>query len=390
MSLSLLVVRLRRSPLAIILFPIASIALFYFLFFSHDSSLLGIDGSVENHRWAHERENTYYFPHSSKFKSPKYSYRYKGNRFFGDKAGLHISEGRIMKYDMNTLTTTSSPLANKEIVLILTPMQKFHDKYWENLLSLTYPRKLTQLGFIIPRTPTGDVAMKRLEDAVKKVQSGKENQRFLKITILRQDSQSFNKLDEKERHAFNVQKERRAAMALARNELVFSTIGPSTSWILWLDADIVETPATVIQDMAAHDKAILAANVFQRYIDDQNQENIRPYDFNNWQESQTGLEIAASMKDDEIIVESYHEIVTYRPLMAKLYDPNGSPSAEMSLDGVGGGCTLVKAQVHRDGAMFPNFPFYHLIETEGFAHMAKRLNYEVFGLPNYLVYHFNE
>lgn len=57
----------------------------------------------------------------------------------------------------------------------------------------------------------------------------------------------------------------------------------------------------------------------------------------------------------------------------------------MPLDGVGGTALLVKAEVHRDGAMFPPFAFYHLIETEGFAKMAKRLGYESWGLPNYFV-----
>lgn len=46
---------------------------------------------------------------------------------------------------------------------------------------------------------------------------------------------------------------------------------------------------------------------------------------------------------------------------------------------------LVKADVHRDGAMFPPFSFYHLIETEGFAKMAQRLNWKSYGLPNYFV-----
>ena len=45
----------------------------------------------------------------------------------------------------------------------------------------------------------------------------------------------------------------------------------------------------------------------------------------------------------------------------------------------------MKADVHRDGAMFPPFPFYHLIETEGFAKMAQRLNWKSYGLPNYFV-----
>ncbi|GMF04686.1 unnamed protein product [[Candida] boidinii] len=76
--------------------------------------------------------------------------------------------------------------------------------------------------------------------------------------------------------------------------------------------------------------------------------------------------------------------------MAHFYDPNGDIHTEMELDGVGGACVLVKADVHRDGAMSPTFPFYHLIETEGFAKMTKRLGYQVVGLPNYLIYHYNE
>lgn len=35
--------------------------------------------------------------------------------------------------------------------------------------------------------------------------------------------------------------------------------------------------------------------------------------------------------------------------------------------------------------MFPPFPFYHLIETEGFAKMAQRLGWQATGLPNYYV-----
>lgn len=179
-------------------------------------------------------------------------------------------------------------------------------------------------------------------------------------------------------------------MAVARNSLLFTTISPKTSWVLWLDADIVETPPTLLHDMMAHKKPVLSANVYQRYLDENGAPAIRPYDFNNWIESEDGLKIAEGMNDDEIIVEGYHELATYRPLMAHHYDDKGDKNAEMPLDGVGGGAVLVNADVHRDGAMFPPFPFYHLIETEGFAKMAKRLGYEVVGLPNYLVYHYNE
>ena len=66
-------------------------------------------------------------------------------------------------------------------------------------------------------------------------------------------------------------------------------------------------------------------------------------------------------------------------------DPNGPSTRVVNLDGVGGTALLVKADVHRDGAMFPPFPFYHLIETEGFAKMAARLGWRSYGLPNYYV-----
>lgn len=63
----------------------------------------------------------------------------------------------------------------------------------------------------------------------------------------------------------------------------------------------------------------------------------------------------------------------------------GDERAILELDGVGGTALLVKAEVHRDGAMFPPFPFYHLLETEGFAKMASRLGWNSYGLPNYRV-----
>lgn len=325
-------------------------------------------------------------------KSP-YSYKSKAAGGKNSWAPKNLPADHISHYDLNNLKATKDPLQNSEKVLILTPMANFHEDYWQNLLELSYPRELIELGFIVPRTQEGDVALKKLEAAIKKVQSPKDakTSKFSKITILRQDNDSPVSQLEKDRHALKAQKERRSQMATARNSLLFSTIGPFTSWVLWLDADVVETPRTLIQDMAAHDRPVLAANCYQRYFDkNENKESIRPYDFNNWAESDEGLRLASTMADDEIIVEGYQEIVTYRPLMAHFYDEKGNINDEMPLDGVGGTCLLVKADVHRDGAMFPNFPFYHLIETEGFAKMCKRLGYEVFGLPNYLVYHYDQ
>ena len=155
-----------------------------------------------------------------------------------------------------------------------------------------------------------------------------------------------------------------------------------------MDADIVETPPTLIQDLASHDKPIVVPNCFQRFINTEtNKMDIRPYDFNSWQDSRTAQDLASKMGPDEILLEGYAEMPTYRTLMAYLADRSESRDTrrEMKLDGVGGTALMVKADVHRDGAMFPPFAFYHLLETEGFARMAKRLGWESWGLPNYFV-----
>jgi mannan polymerase complexes MNN9 subunit len=111
----------------------------------------------------------------------------------------------------------------------------------------------------------------------------------------------------------------------------------------------------------------------------------RPYDYNSWQDSEEAQQLGEEMGPDDILLEGYAEMATYRTLMAHMATDDGDLNQEMPLDGVGGTALLVKAEVHRDGAMFPPFPFYHLIETEGFAKMAKRLGWSATGLPNYKV-----
>ena len=293
----------------------------------------------------------------------------------------------VVHYYMNNVTNSRTPIENSETVLILTPLARFYQEYWDNLLKLSYPHDLISLGFIIPKTKEGNQAYTDLQKQVTKTQSGPKNKRFASVTILRQDTENpLNSQLESERHKMENQKARRAAMAKARNSLLFTTLGPTTSWVLWMDADIVETEPTLIQDLAGYDVPIIAPNCFQRYYnEDRKQQDIREYDYNNWIDSPTAKDMASKMGKDDILLEGYAEMPTYRSLMAKMYDRSGDPGAKVKLDGVGGATLLVKAEVHRDGAMFPPFAFYHLIETEGFAKMANRLNWESFGLPNYLV-----
>jgi mannan polymerase complexes MNN9 subunit len=293
---------------------------------------------------------------------------------------------------MNNLTATRDALGNRETVLILTPLARFYQEYWDNVMRLSYPHELISLGFIIPKGKDGNAATTALQEQVAKAQAGPMKLRFASITILRQDTElPLKTQSETERHKMENQKARRAAMAKARNSLLFTTMGPTTSWVLWLDSDIVETPATLIQDLTAHDKPIIVPNCYQRYFNQEKDAmDVRPYDYNSWVDSETAQSLAAKMDNDDILLEGYADMPTYRTLMALMVEESQGPEWEVELDGVGGTSLMVKAEVHRDGAMFPPFAFYHLIETEGFAKMARRLGWQAWGLPNYFVYHFNE
>ena len=295
----------------------------------------------------------------------------------------------VVHYHLNNITTTSNPIKQKETVLILTPLSRFYPQFFDNLLKLSYPHELISVGFIIPKDSAGNAATRQLQEQIAKAQADTESKRFASITILRQDfPPGVESQSEHDRHAMSRQKARRAAMARARNSLLFTTLGPTTSWVLWLDADIVETPPSLIQDLAGHDKPIIVPNCFQRYHNkDKNAMDVRPYDYNSWVDSEQAHEMAKTMPQEDILLEGYPEMATYRLLMSGLHDPKepGDPNAEMQLDGVGGTALLVKGEVHRDGAMFPPFSFYHLIETEGFARMASRLGWQSWGLPHYLV-----
>ena len=356
-----------------VLGAILCVILLYFVFSSTtDAASL----SARKRKSAAAAENPL-SPPTSAFRKP--SSNSKGQR----------SPPPVVHYQLNNLTASAHPIEKQERVLILTPLARFYQEYWDNLLQLTYPHELISLGFIIPKTAEGNTATTALQEAISVTQFGPDEQRFQSITILRQDFQPpIASQDEAERHKMANQKDRRASMSRARNSLLFTTIGPTTSWVLWLDGDIVETPPTLVQDMASFDKPILIPNCYQRYFNtDKDAVDVRPYDYNSWRDSDVAQVLASRMGPDEILVEGYAEMPTYRTLMAYMTDKGEGRDQRriMPLDGVGGTALLVKADVHRDGAMFPPFPFYHLIETEGFAKMARRLGWESWGLPNYFV-----
>lgn len=301
------VARLSRRSSTITYVLAAALCIFFLYFFFADSSPAAALPPTSRHTLKNgDAASNALSPPSMPFKKP-----------------THLDPGEspppppVVHYYMNNVTSTSDPIGNRESILVLTPLARFYSGYWENLCKLSYPHDLISLGFIIPKGREGNLATQQLQEQIQKTQAPTNKNRFASITILREDNEPPVAQSEAERHALGVQKERRAAMSRARNNLLFTVLGPTTSWVLWLDSDVVETPETLIQDLAKHDKAIIVPNCFQRYFNTEKSEmDVRPYDFNSWQDSATAQKLAEKMGPDDVLLEGYAEMATYRSLMA--------------------------------------------------------------------------
>ena len=303
----------RNSTITYVLAAILCIFFLYF-FFADDNTLSSLPNAPRQLLKSKEAASNILSPPSLPFRKP---------------AKLDPGEvpppPPVVHYQMNNVTTSGDPIGNRETVLILTPLARFYQGYWENLEALNYPHDLISLGFIIPKGKDGNAATSLLQERISKTQAPTNKNRFASITILRQDNEPSDLYtqNEGERHALDIQKERRAMMSRARNSILFTTLGPTTSWVLWLDSDIVETPPSLIQDMAAHNKPVIVPNCFQRYYNEDNKAmEVRAYDFNSWQDSPTAQGLAEKMGPEEILLEGYAEMATYRNLMAYMAGMN--------------------------------------------------------------------
>jgi len=107
------------------------------------------------------------------------------------------SGGIISRYDLRNITSTAYALQNRERVLILTPIARWYDEYWTNLMQLSYPHELIDLGFILPKGLEGDQILEKLKLRLKEVQGKPTSGKFNLVTILRQDVEIPTTQDEK-------------------------------------------------------------------------------------------------------------------------------------------------------------------------------------------------
>ncbi|CAK7205020.1 hypothetical protein SEUCBS139899_007784 [Sporothrix eucalyptigena] len=306
---------------------------------------------------------------------------------FNHHAPLEINSTTIEHVNLNPIRSTRKAVANEERVLILTPIKDaapYLSKYFELISELTYPHHLIDLAFLVSDSTDDTLAVLAME--LDRIQKRPDKIPFHSAIVVEKDFNFHLSQDVTERHSFEAQGPRRKALGRARNYLLSAALKPEHSWVYWRDVDIVESPKRILEDFIAHDRDVLVPNIwFHRYRDGRDIEG--RFDYNSWVESDKGRRLTASLDRDVVLAEGYKQYDTGRTYMARMGDWRNDKDEEIELDGVGGVNILVKADVHRSGINFPCYAFENQAETEGFAKMAKRAGYGVYGLPNYVVWH---
>ncbi|KAK5110756.1 hypothetical protein LTR62_005633 [Meristemomyces frigidus] len=306
---------------------------------------------------------------------------------FNHHTPVEVNHTSIQRVDLNTVESTPKAALNQERVLILTPLRNaapYIEQHFDLLSQLTYPHNLIDLAFLVGDSTDDTLAVLAME--LERVQSRTDKIPFNSAMIVEKDFGAIVGMDVENRHGFAMQGPRRKMMGKARNYLLSAALKPEHSWVYWRDVDIKDSPNKIIEDFVAHDRDVLVPNIwFHRYKDGRDIEG--RFDYNSWQESDAGRKLAATLDKDIVLAEGYKEYKTERTYMARMGDWRDNKDVEIPLDGIGGVNILVKADVHRSGINFPCYAFENQAETEGFAKMAKRAGYGVYGLPNYVVWH---
>ncbi|ORY73647.1 Anp1-domain-containing protein [Leucosporidium creatinivorum] len=283
-----------------------------------------------------------------------------------------------------------------EMILILCPMKNSIEHIWHffHLIdSLTYPRHLIQIGVLVSDS-TDRTYARALELADERQYSRPKSQRYDRISIFRKDfademgfSAEERNLGGKERHKFGVQVKRRKMLAVSRTWLLGAAMRPEVDWALWMDVDVVDYEKDMLQTLLGWSRKE-AVDVVVPNCAWKTYNEMGSYDRNNWAETPESLEMKSHLAPDDILIEGYEaDLPTHRLNMADMVPPTASTPNSMALDGVGGCTALVRASLHRKGAVFPAWPVDHQVETEGFAQLAKALGGRLLGLPKYYVYH---
>ena len=242
-------------------------------------------------------------------------------------------------------------------MLILTPVKDAADcveGYRERLHHLTYPHELISVAFL--ESDSADGSYQALARALPPLRAG-----FRRATLWQRDF-GYRIPPRVPRYAPQIQAERRAVLARSRNYLLSRAL-QDERWVLWLDVDVIAFPPDLIERLLAAGRDIVQPHCVLEY-------GGRTFDQNAWRDHGR-LHLDALRGEGDLV----------------------------PIDTVGGTVLLIRADIHREGLVFPTFPYGKLnplirdqgeVETEGLGIMARDMGYQCWGMPRLEVIHRNK
>jgi Anp1 len=245
-------------------------------------------------------------------------------------------------------------------VLVLTPVKnagRHIGRYVELLEALSYPRSQLSVGLL-----TGDSDDDTFERLIKFKSRLAARCRRVHIS-----NRNFNFRMPKgvARWSPAYQLVRRSILARSRNTLLFRALRDE-EWVLWIDVDVVDYAPETLERLLATGLDIVQPHCVL-------EKGGPTFDRNAWRDK-------GAMQMEDLRVAD----------------------GPVRLDAVGGTMLLVRADLHRDGLIFPPFRYgvesafiraTHPIwgrgevETEGFGILAKDMGLQCWGLPNLEILH---
>jgi len=244
-------------------------------------------------------------------------------------------------------------------VLILTPVKDAAgclESYCARLDRLSYPHGSISLGLL--ESDSSDTTFEDLRRRLPALRT-----EFRRARLWKRDF-GFCIPPGTPRWAPEIQVERRTILAKSRNHLLFRALDDE-DWVLWLDVDVIEYPPDLIERLLATGKAIVQPHCVLDH-------GGATFDRNGWRD-QGRLHLDDLREEGELV----------------------------ELDAVGATVLLVRADLHRDGLVFPPFPYGSAnprirrgrpesegeIESEGLGVMARDLGQRCWGMPHLEVLH---
>jgi len=250
-------------------------------------------------------------------------------------------------------------------VLVLCPLKNAAaclPRFVENLKTLTYPHASLSLAFLESDSSDGTyAALQQLLPALEK--------EYGRVRLFKKD---YAYQPPGQRWDPAQQFQRRSVLARSRNYLLALAL-EDEDWVLWMDSDLARYPADLVEKLLESNKEIVTPNCLTLGSE-------HPFDLNSYK-----LKPEARQIDWRPYL--LDGILNPPPGLGRWYLNDLRPEQCVVLDGLGAAVLLVKADLHREGLIFPAYAYKYLIESEGLAAMARDMGYQCWGLPGLLVYH---